>query len=161
MYFVLNTGFVAIAVAQERSEPIIAVWKEYLSALWLAFFSGASMAAVLVLMTVTNVVDIRTVVVVLPLLVILHVTYRAPRDRMAERVEHNAQIALYAEGLRSTVDAVLMTDRDGVVTFINPAAEMLLGRDLASGAGRPAAELFRVFDQRTGQPEFFEPAAGS
>ena len=161
MYFLLNTGFVAIAVAHERSEPIVAVWKEYLSALWLAFFSGASMATVLVLMTVTNVVDVRTVIVVLPLLVILHVTYRAALDRMAERVEHNAQMALYAEGLRSTADAVLMTDRDGLATFINPAAETLLRRDLASAVRRPAAELFQVVDPRTGQAAADEPIAGS
>jgi PAS domain S-box-containing protein len=152
MYFLLNTGFVAIAVANERHAAIISVWREYLSTLWLAFFSGASMAAVLVLMTVANVVDITTLVLVLPLLVILHVTYRAALDRMAERVEHSRQLALYAEGLRSTGDGVLMTDRNAIVTFINPAAEALLGRGFAASAGRPAAEVFRVVDVETRQP---------
>jgi PAS domain S-box-containing protein len=152
MYFLLNTGFVAIAVAHERHERIVSVWKEYLSALWLAFFSGAAMAAVLVLMTVANVVDIRTLVLVLPLVVILHVTYRAALDRMAERVEHHGQMALYAEGLRSTADAVLMTDRAASVTFINPAAETLLRRDRAAVGGRPAADVFRVVDPLTREP---------
>ena len=48
VYFLLNTGFVAVAVAHERRTPVVAVWREHFSALWLSYFSGASIAALLV-----------------------------------------------------------------------------------------------------------------
>jgi len=150
LYFLLNTGFVAVAVSRERHEPVVVVWKSHMSALWLTYFSGASIAAMLVLMAAGGLLDVRSLVVVLPLLVILHVTYRASLDRMAERMEHHTKVALYAAGLRSTADAVLMIDRDGKVTFINPAAEALLGCDAVSVAGHAAADVFRIVDPPAG-----------
>jgi PAS domain S-box-containing protein len=161
MYFLLNTGFVAVAVARERREAVVSVWKSHLSALWLTYFSGASIAAVLVLMTIGGLVDLRTLVVVLPLLVILHVTYRAALDRMAERLEHHRQVALYAEGLRSTADAVLMIDHDGRVTFVNPAAEALLQCDGAAVVGRAAADIFHVVDPQTRRADVLSRGDGT
>jgi PAS domain S-box-containing protein len=151
--FLLQSAFVAIAVAHERREPVFTVWKAHLSALWLTYFAGASIAAVLVLMTVGNLVDVRTLIVLLPLLLILHVTYRAALDRLAEQMEHYAQIKLYAEALRSTADAVLMVDREGMVTFVNPAAEQLLRSASDTVLGRPGARVFRVVDPETRQPD--------
>lgn len=53
-------------------------------------------------MTVGNVVDVRTVVVLLPLLVILHVTYGAGLDRIAKRLDHHTEVALYAAGFAAS-----------------------------------------------------------
>jgi PAS domain S-box-containing protein len=155
LYFLLNTGFVAVAVAQERGEAIVAVWKTHLSALWLAYFSGASIASVLVLLNVRNVIDLRAALVLLPLVAILYVAYRAGLDRAIERIEHHHEVSIYAEGLRSTGEGVLMIDCDGMITFANPAAERLLRVARADVVGRPAGEIYRLRSvQRPGSPRF-------
>ena len=141
-YFVLNTGLVATAVAYERRASIAAVWRQYFVALWLTYFGGAAIAGVLVLMTVAHVVTATTLSLILPLLFILHVTYRAAIDRMHEQVEHLSQIASYAAALRSTTDAVLVTDRDGRLSLMNRAAEDLTGWTEDAALGLPAGEVF-------------------
>lgn len=143
-YFVLNTGLVATAVAYERRAGIAAVWRQYFSALWLTYFGGAAIASVLVLMTVARVVDVTTLSLILPLLFILHVTYRAAIDRVQEQVEHLTQIASYAAALRSTTDAVLVMNRGGHITLMNRAAEDLTGWTEEAAIGRPAADVFVI-----------------
>src|SRR5205085_2915762 len=61
-----------------------------------------------------------------------------------------AEIALYAAALRSTTDAVLVADRDGVVSFLNAAAEQLLGLGEREAVGQPAAEVYHAVDTATG-----------
>jgi PAS domain S-box-containing protein len=148
-YFVLNTGFTALAVALERQAGVTVIWREYFSALWLTYFSGASIAGVLILMNAARVVDVTTITLVLPLLFILHVTYKAALDRAQEQVEHYATVASYEAALRSTADAVLVTDRDGRVTLINPAAERLTGWTERDACGQPVTEVFRALDPAT------------
>jgi PAS domain S-box-containing protein len=150
LYFFLNTGMVAIAVAYERHAPVGTVWKSYLSALWLTYFGGAAIAAVLVLLTVSRVVSLTTLALVWPLLFILHVTYKAALDRAHEQLAHYAEIALYAAALRSTADAVMVTDHDGTVSFLNAAAEQLLGVGEHEAVGQPASEVFHAIDTATG-----------
>lgn len=48
--------------------------------------------------------------------------------------------------------AVLVTDADGCVRYVNAAAERLLGERVAMLLGRPAAELLRLTDEHNGQP---------
>jgi len=153
VYFLLNTGFIAVMVAQERRAGIAAVWRDHFSALWLSYFSGASIAGVLVLMNAARLVDVTTITFILPLLLILHVSYRAALDRMQEQVEHFARLASYEAALRSTADAVLVTDRDGSVTLLNPAAERLTGWVEREACGRRVTEVFRALDPTTRTPE--------
>ncbi|MBM3771116.1 MAG: PAS domain-containing protein [Acidimicrobiia bacterium] len=143
-YFILNTGLVATAVAYERHASIAAVWRQYFSALWLTYFSGAAIGGVLVLMTVARVVDVTTLSLILPLLFILHVTYRAAIDRVQEQVEHLTQIASYAAAPRSTTDAVLVTDRAGRISLMNRAAADLTGWTEEAAIGRPVGDVFSI-----------------
>src|SRR5262249_16687718 len=143
---------VAVAVAYERHKPVATVWKAHLSLLWLTYFGGAAIAAVLVLLTVSRVVNITTLALVLPLLFILHVTYKPPLDRAHEQIAAYAEIALYAAALRSTADAVLVTNRDGVVSFLNAAAEQLLGLGELDAVGQPADDVYHAVDAATGAP---------
>jgi PAS domain S-box-containing protein len=148
-YFALNSGFIAVAVAQERQAGVAAVWYEYLSVLWLPYFSGASIAGVLILMSAARVLDVTTITLILPLLLILHFTYKAALDRAQEQVEHFAKVASYEAALRSTADAVIVTDHNGLITLMNPAAEQLTGWTEPEAAGRQIAEMFHVVDPIT------------
>ena len=54
--------------------------------------------------------------------------------------------------LRSIGDAVICTDSQSLVTFMNPLAERLTGWTAADAAGRPLAEIFNLIDERSGRP---------
>jgi PAS domain S-box-containing protein len=58
----------------------------------------------------------------------------------------------YAITLTSIGDAVIATDAQTRVTFLNPAAEALTEWPLADAAGRPLNEVFRLINERTRQP---------
>ena len=49
--------------------------------------------------------------------------------------------------LNSLVEAVITTDKDGHITFMNPAAEQLTGATLASATGKPLEEIVHLVDE--------------
>ena len=55
--------------------------------------------------------------------------------------------------LRSIGDAVLTTNKNGIVEYLNPAAEMLLELDAASVIGKYHQEVVRVYDSTTRAPK--------
>ena len=84
--------------------------------------------------------------------------------RAAERQEHPAgppagrarSCAAEREWLRVTLasigDAVITTDAEGRVTFLNAVAEALTGWTQAEAAGRPLPEVFHIVNEHTRQP---------
>lgn len=87
-----------------------------------------------------------------------------------ERVLHTAiEIALYRHKaerrlkaleqwieavLRSIGDAVVVTDRWGLITMMNPAASQLTGWPQDEALIKPLAEVFKLLDPRTREPVF-------
>jgi PAS domain S-box-containing protein len=64
----------------------------------------------------------------------------------------------YAVTLASIGDAVIATDTQSRLTFLNPAAEALTGWPFAEAISRPLAEVFRIVNEQTRQP-VEDPAA--
>ena len=64
----------------------------------------------------------------------------------------------YAVTLASIGDAVIATDTQARITFLNPAAEAITGWPTADAIGRPLADVFRVINEQTRQP-VEDPAA--
>ena len=64
----------------------------------------------------------------------------------------------YAVTLASIGDAVIATDDQARVTFLNPVAEALTGWPQGEAAGRPLAEVFHIVNEETRQP-VEDPAA--
>ncbi len=58
----------------------------------------------------------------------------------------------YAVTLSSIGDAVIATDDQARVTFLNPVAEALTGWPQADALGRPLAEVFHIINEQTRQP---------
>lgn len=54
--------------------------------------------------------------------------------------------------LHSIGDAVMCTDGQSLVTFMNPLAESLTGWAAADAIGRSAGEVFNLIDERSGRP---------
>jgi diguanylate cyclase (GGDEF)-like protein/PAS domain S-box-containing protein len=73
-------------------------------------------------------------------------------------VRKRAELQLYEEKekaqvtLQSIGDAVITTDADGRVEYLNPVAEDLTGWDSHDAQGRPIAEVFQVISETTRQP---------
>lgn len=76
------------------------------------------------------------------------------RERLLSEVHASAD-ALFHEKerahvtLRSIGDAVITTDTDGRVEYLNPAAEQLTGWPDASARGKPVHAVFPLLDSRT------------
>ena len=59
---------------------------------------------------------------------------------------------LMASTLSSIADAVLATDRDGRINFLNPVAETLTGWPMSEADGKAAAEVLRLIDEKSREP---------
>jgi PAS domain S-box-containing protein len=75
---------------------------------------------------------------------------------LAARQRAEGELAAERERLRITLasigDAVISTDADGRVVFLNGVAEALTGWPQAEAAGRPLPDVFRILHERTRQP---------
>ena len=58
----------------------------------------------------------------------------------------------YQVVLSSIGDAVLTTDPDGVVTYMNPVAESLTGWSAAEGCGKRLEDICRIVNEKTRKP---------
>jgi PAS domain S-box-containing protein len=54
--------------------------------------------------------------------------------------------------LSSIGDAVIATDINGLVNFVNPTAEALTGWTMAEAAGKPLDDVFEIINETTRQP---------
>jgi PAS domain S-box-containing protein len=73
--------------------------------------------------------------------------YRHAADRKLRESERR-----YAVTLSSIGDAVIATDENLKVTFMNPVAETLTGWSLREAAGLPLADVFRIINEDNRQP---------
>jgi PAS domain S-box-containing protein len=73
-------------------------------------------------------------------------------ERKQAEVEARRQQERWRVALSSIGDAVILTDREGRVTFMNPVAEALCGWRQAEAAERPLDEVFRIVNETTRQP---------
>jgi PAS domain S-box-containing protein len=73
---------------------------------------------------------------------------------MELREQHGESIRQQEEWLRTTLtcigDAVIATDREGAVTFLNSMAETLIGISTKQAVGRPIQEVLPIFNEFTG-----------
>src|SRR4030095_2627470 len=59
---------------------------------------------------------------------------------------------LLSTALASIGDGVIVTDTQGRITSLKAAAERLTGWTRAEAAGRPFSSVFRILNERTGEP---------
>jgi len=84
----------------------------------------------------------------LGVLLIILVVYSTRRDQeLMRRAEREL-----ATTLRSIADAVIATDMNGSVRFMNPVAERLTGWTESRARGQPLAKVFRVISEETRVP---------
>src|SRR5512134_3528667 len=74
----------------------------------------------------------------------------------AERQRAQAEVHAERERLRTTLasigDAVIATDMQGQITFMNPVAQALTGWPEREAVGRPIAQVFQIVDEHSRSP---------
>lgn len=73
------------------------------------------------------------------------------KHRMEKRVRERE--SWLSTTLKSIGDAVIATDAEGRVTFMNPVAQSLTGWKQKKAAGRPLREIFMIINEKTGNVE--------
>jgi PAS domain S-box-containing protein len=101
--------------------------------------------------TITS-IDLASVMAGLGMVLLAYYILR----EMGLREKHAEEIRAREEWLRVTLtsigDAVIATDKQGAVTFLNPVAEALTGIDLARAKGRNILEVFPIINEHTHKP---------
>jgi putative nucleotidyltransferase with HDIG domain len=86
IYFLLNSGLTAVAVALEAGQSPFQTWRRHFLWLWVGYFGAASVSFCLILLI--QQVSFAAAVVVLPLLAVFHLTLRASFGRLDDANRH-------------------------------------------------------------------------
>jgi len=109
-YFLLNSGFVALALAFEKSANAFAIWRNNFLWLSLNYFGAASVAALLV--SYTRTVDPTALGIIVPLLVISYLTYKTSLGRIEDAHRHVEEVnQLYLSTIETLATAIDAKDQ--------------------------------------------------
>jgi putative nucleotidyltransferase with HDIG domain len=110
LYFMLNSWLIAFAISLKEHLPVYPVWRDNL--LWTSFnyFGGASVAALLVGYRAS--LDVALLLVVAPILLVLHFTFRSVLGRVEDSNQHLARVnRLYLSTIETLATAIDAKDQ--------------------------------------------------
>ena len=142
-YFVLNSALIAGAVAVGRQVPWLRVWREQFLPLSIVYGVGA-VAAALLSVAIRPETGFGASAVIFPLLLLSVPGFVYLLRRLKRRSQALSDLRTYAAALRSTADAVALTNQNDRIVFINPAGERLTGWTSGDALGRPFNEVVRI-----------------
>lgn len=110
LYFLLNSGLVAIVVALETNQSAALVWWQNFTWLSVTYFSGASVAALIV--TYTRDLDVSALAIMIPLLVVMYLTFRTAMGRVDDANKHLTELnRLYLSTIETLAMAIDAKDQ--------------------------------------------------
>jgi diguanylate cyclase (GGDEF)-like protein/putative nucleotidyltransferase with HDIG domain len=110
LYFLLNTWLVALAVALHKNQSPLRIWWPQFTWVSVNYFSGASVAALLV--TYSHSIDVSTLLIIVPLLVISYLTFRTAMGRVDDTTKHLGQLNnLYLSTIETLAMAIDAKDQ--------------------------------------------------
>ncbi|MBM3770978.1 MAG: HD domain-containing protein [Acidimicrobiia bacterium] len=110
LYFLLNSGLVAIVVALESGKPALEVWWQNFTWLSVTYFSGASVAALII--TYTRDLDLSALAIMVPLLVVMYLTFRTAMGRVDDANTHLRELnRLYLSTIETLAMAIDAKDQ--------------------------------------------------
>lgn len=110
LYFLLNSWLVAIAVGLESGKSSAQIWLKNFAWLSVNYFSGASLAALIVTYTVD--LDFSSLVVIVPLLVVSYLTFRTAMGRAEDSYTHLSELnRLYLSTIETLAMAIDAKDQ--------------------------------------------------
>ena len=93
VFFVVNTGLVAVAIAFDEDRKVVSLWREHFTGLWLTYFGGAAVAALMITLVNSQQRESLMLAIVAPIPFILYATFKAVVGRMEDRVGHLDEVA--------------------------------------------------------------------
>ncbi len=110
LYFLLNSGLVAFVVALETGKSAVQVWWQNFTWLSVTYFSGASVAALIV--TYTRELDFSALAIMVPLLVVMYLTFRTAMGRVDDTNKHLTELnRLYLSTIETLAMAIDAKDQ--------------------------------------------------
>lgn len=109
-YYAVNTWLISFAIALERRADAFRIWRD--NFLWIAvnYFGGASVAALLV--SYTHQLDYTFLVIIVPLLVVLYLTFSMSMGRVEDANRHLSELnALYMSTIETLAMAIDAKDQ--------------------------------------------------
>jgi putative nucleotidyltransferase with HDIG domain len=90
VYFLLNSSLLAIAIGLEQRLNPLDIWSKHFSRLWLNYWAGAAVAALLV--SITHKISILVLFLITPLMLVLFFTYKWSMERVEKAEKHLAEL---------------------------------------------------------------------
>src|SRR6185503_17039698 len=113
IYFGLNSGLTALAIALETKSSPVVVWRSHFVMVSLNYFASGSVAFILVLLT--QYLSVVALIAVLPLLAVLNLAMRSWTGRLEDAEEHVATVdRLYLSTIGALSTAI--EAKDGVTS---------------------------------------------
>jgi putative nucleotidyltransferase with HDIG domain len=141
-YFLLNSSLIAFAISLEKGTPAHKVWRENFVWLSLNFFSGASVAALLV--AYTRRLDWYAVGIIIPILVISYLTYKTSMGRLEDTTNHLSELNLL---YLSTIETLAMwIDAKDQITHGHIRRVQTFAVELARELGVKDAKLIKAIE---------------
>lgn len=113
LYFVLNTGLIAGAIALERRAPLLEIWRRHFMPVWLSYFGGAAIAVLLIALVNARPGDLIVFALIVPIPLILYAAFKHAMGRIEDRFTHlehvNRMHLATVEALATAIEA-----KDGV-----------------------------------------------
>jgi diguanylate cyclase (GGDEF)-like protein/putative nucleotidyltransferase with HDIG domain len=110
LYFLLNSWLVALALGFETGQSSMSIWWKNFMWLSVNYFSGASVAALIV--TYTGGIDIGTLAIIVPLLVVSYLTFRTAMGRVEDSNQHLTELnRLYLSTIETLAMAIDAKDQ--------------------------------------------------
>lgn len=132
----LNTGLVAVGVSLERRVPVVAVWRQHLSGLWLNYLGSVFGGMLLMLLVRSHTIDV--IILLIPLPVILYMAFRHAVGRTQDQISHLGKVnCVYVAAIEALAQAVDAKDQ---VTHDHVRRVQTRSVDLARALGVDAEE---------------------
>ncbi len=110
LYFVLNSGLIAIIISIETRLPAFKVWRRNFIWLSLNYFCGASVA--LLLVVYTGQIDLRFLGVAVPLLLVLYFVFKISMEKVEDANRHVESLnRLYVSTIETLAMAIDAKDQ--------------------------------------------------
>lgn len=109
-YFLVNSWLVTVALALEQGKRAYPIWRENFLWLGVNYFGGASVAGLLV--TYTREVDLTTLGIIVPLLLISYLTFKTSMGRIEDANRHLLEVnKLYLSTIETLAMAIDAKDQ--------------------------------------------------
>lgn len=110
LYFLLNSWLVALALGFETRQSPRQIWWRNFTWLSVNYFSGASVAALIV--TYSRKFDLSTLAIIVPLLVVSYLTFRTAMGRVEDSNQHLTELSrLYLSTIETLAMAIDAKDQ--------------------------------------------------